>query len=396
MPIFKKKVKSGVEGVTQAMADEALVNYQVAIEEYKKVGGAIPSGMEVGVEDGKPVLRSKMLNFIETIKSWFTSKDTGFDVRSPSRWGKKLTNNIVDGLAQGMADHNGALKNSTNVLIDDIKNQIEELNKVVETASDEIKQLEKNKDVSNQAGKKNIDELIKSKKSFIDTTKENIKVLQEEQKGYEKTAKTIIETSDVITESLKNINSSINIDRSQSENLYKLWVSSYGENATEAEKLRMQEESLTEQHNIQADTVSATEEAYRLMVEEYGEAYEGSRKLYNQLIQEKTIYQELYNSILKVQKAKSDNVNNSENDLREARSNYGEYLSKNYKTLSGYGISASDIFASAKKSSGLDVAESNAKNITINQNITTTAATPSEIREATRNGATLIGKEAYA
>ena len=161
-------------------------------------------------------------------------------------------------------------------------------------------------------------------------------------------------------------------------------------------KLQRQEESLTEQYNIQAETVDATWAAYDLMVEQYGETYEGSRKLYNQLLQERTAYEELYNSIMDVQKAKGELSGESAGKLRAAQQSYGDFLSKNYKTLSSFGISASDIFASARSASGLDKAEAAVKSVTVNQTITTTAATPSEIREAARDGAMLATKEAYA
>ncbi len=98
---IQEKVDAGVKGVTQEMADEALAQYNLAVTEYQKIGKAIPDGMQVGIEDGKPSLKSKVANFVEQLKSWLTNKDA-LDTHSPSKWSEKIAEFVDDGLAIGL------------------------------------------------------------------------------------------------------------------------------------------------------------------------------------------------------------------------------------------------------------------------------------------------------
>lgn len=117
---IQRKVDEGVKGVTQEMADEALVQYNNAKKEYEKIGRAIPEGMQVGVENGKPVLKSTIGGFTASLKGWIKK---ALGINSPSKWGKKIGGFLMQGIAEGIKK-DMTLKEATEKKISNLKSFI--------------------------------------------------------------------------------------------------------------------------------------------------------------------------------------------------------------------------------------------------------------------------------
>ena len=95
------EVQNGNTNIRQEELDAAAQAYQDACTEYEKVGGAIPEGMKLGIENGKPTLATALSAFISAIKLFFTGED-GFNTGSPSKWAQNIGQWIVEGLWNGI------------------------------------------------------------------------------------------------------------------------------------------------------------------------------------------------------------------------------------------------------------------------------------------------------
>lgn len=173
---IQKKVDEGVKGVTQIMADEALIQYQNAVNEYQKIGKAIPDGMQVGIENGKPALKQKISNFVVQIKSWFTGSQA-FDTHSPSKWAGKIGKWIDEGLANEIVANIGLVKNAFIELFGTVEEEHEKL-----TAEEEKynKELER---IRTEGTEKENEEYLENLKKLAENAKERRKLIRETYKG---------------------------------------------------------------------------------------------------------------------------------------------------------------------------------------------------------------------
>lgn len=349
---IQTKVDAGVKGVTQTMADEALVQYNNAVIEYQKIGKAIPDGMQVGIENGKATLKAKIGNFLATVKSWFTNKEDGFDERSPSHWSEQVANFVVEGLANGMLDKDGKLKKATEDSINIIKSKIEE--------------LEKDKDIVSANEKKRIEDEIKG--------------LKEKQKEYENTAKAYVEASEFINNSLKGKKDDFDLSRESKDLDYKLWLETVGQTATEEEKAAKQAESLTNQYKSQNDTVWETQQSYNAMIEVYGVAHEESVRMENQLKKEKIALAEIGNQLAKNNSIKKEEL--SFNQIRNTTLDYSRWMKSNYSALKNMGVSDNQIQKTGSQMTGYDKVNNNT--VTNNYYVATNGDTTTEFITKTR------------
>ena len=93
----------------------------------------------------------------------------------------------------------------------------------------------------------------------------------------------------------------------------------------------------------------------------------------------------LTNSIQENNKAKAGETSTiSTAESRDTIYKYSDYLKDNFKTLTSFGMSAKDIYATAAKATGYDKVQ--AQSINVTQNILTTNASPSETKMATQKG----------
>ena len=69
-----------------------------------EVGGHIITGLWNGISDKVEWLKSKVRGVVDKIKSWFTGKE-GFDEHSPSKWAKKVSDFLMEGLANGVNEN---------------------------------------------------------------------------------------------------------------------------------------------------------------------------------------------------------------------------------------------------------------------------------------------------
>ncbi|MBE7044783.1 MAG: hypothetical protein E7397_04585 [Ruminococcaceae bacterium] len=121
---MQKKVDEGVKGVTQTMADEALIQYQNACTEYEKIGKAIPEGMQVGIDGGKPFLKSKIGSFIAELKTWFTKP---LDINSPSGWAEEIAEFVDEGLALGLIKNKEKVRRAFKDVVEVFEEEHEDL-----------------------------------------------------------------------------------------------------------------------------------------------------------------------------------------------------------------------------------------------------------------------------
>ena len=136
----QKKVDEGLEGITQEMADSALEQYKLACTEYEKIGKAIPDGLQVGVENEKPVLKSKLATFIADVKSWFTGPDA-FDTHSPSKWSEKIGEWVDEGLINGVVAKQALVKKTFAELFGVIEEEHEKLTAEEEQYNSELERI---------------------------------------------------------------------------------------------------------------------------------------------------------------------------------------------------------------------------------------------------------------
>lgn len=114
------EVEKGNSNIRQSEVDAAAEAYNQACVDYERIGGAIPEGMKLGIENSKPSLQTSISNFITLLKGLFTGKD-GFDTHSPSKWSESIGGWIAEGLWNGMNGKAGWLKTQVSNFINNTK-----------------------------------------------------------------------------------------------------------------------------------------------------------------------------------------------------------------------------------------------------------------------------------
>lgn len=114
------EVEKGNANIRQSEIDAAAQSYNQVCIDYEKIGGAIPEGLKLGVENGTPTLQTGIASFITLLKALFTGKD-GFDVNSPSKWSEGIGGWITEGLWNGINGKVGWLKAQVTSFLASIK-----------------------------------------------------------------------------------------------------------------------------------------------------------------------------------------------------------------------------------------------------------------------------------
>lgn len=192
---IQKKVDEGVKGVTQEMADEALVQYEMACTEYKKIGKAIPEGMQVGIENGKPTLKAKIGSFVAEIKSWFTGA-SGFDTHSPSKWSEQIGKWVDEGLINGIVAEKALVKKTFSDLFNVAEKSYDDL------TEEEKEYLRAKEQIEQESADKAYAEKIANANKEFQTSKEKAAATLEEEL---KNAKNKAEIENAYAKEIKSI-----------------------------------------------------------------------------------------------------------------------------------------------------------------------------------------------
>lgn len=209
---IQTKVDEGVKGVTQTMADEALVQYNNAVAEYEKIGKAIPDGMQVGIENGKPGLKTKIGNFVATVKSWFTNSEA-FDTHSPSKWSEKIGRWVDEGLANGIFDNIKLVQTSFRELFSAVEEEHEDLTKEEEKYNSELERIRA--EGTEDANKAYLENL----KTLADEAKERRKVIRDTYQGMVEDVQKSIDDLDKDMKSYQKGLSSVDLTETKDETI---------------------------------------------------------------------------------------------------------------------------------------------------------------------------------
>lgn len=207
---IQRKVEEGVEKVTQEMADEALIQYNQAVVEYEKIGKAIPDGMQVGIEDGKPTLKTKIGNFLTTVKSWFTSKE-GFDTHSPSKWSGEIGKWIDEGLANEIFNNIKLVQASFKELFSAVEEEHEDLTKEEEKYNAELERIRA------EGTEKENNAYLDRLKTLADEAKEKRKLIRDTYEGMVEDVQKSIETLEKDMQSYQKGLSNVDLTETKDE-----------------------------------------------------------------------------------------------------------------------------------------------------------------------------------
>jgi len=164
---------------------------------------------------------------------------------------------------------------------------------------------------------------------------------------------------------------------------FQQWQNSNGDTATEVEKLDKELETNAQLMGVQLEKIKSAEAAYKKMVELYGEQHELSVQAQNDLIKEQIAMQELAKTTSELNKVKATKAT-SYTPQSVGITNYLAELKKanqlaSYLGSAGYSKSQQQSYVNSYMASG-------GKNVTINQTFVTPTATPSQTKQATKDG----------
>lgn len=115
------KVKGFVEDLR--LKFQNFVNWMKNLpNELKNIGKNVITGLWNGINEKLSWIKTKARNAVDSIKNLFSGV-TGFDVHSPSRWSKDLTNMVMQGMGNEFKSNTFAA-NAAGVAIDRIKDRM--------------------------------------------------------------------------------------------------------------------------------------------------------------------------------------------------------------------------------------------------------------------------------
>ena len=88
---------ASIPKIIQSIVDTFAANVQT----FLGIGRAIIDGIKNGILAGVNAIKNAVTGVIDTVKGWFTGSD-GFDTHSPSKWAKKVFQNVMQGGAEGL------------------------------------------------------------------------------------------------------------------------------------------------------------------------------------------------------------------------------------------------------------------------------------------------------
>lgn len=242
-------------------------------------------------------------------------------------------------------DVNGKLKEEAEQNALDAEKEIERLNNLIRESTTTIALWQNAKSTADKQGKAYYNALIQKEKETLILNKDLLKQEKEKKKFYESTAKAYVEASELILNANKENTESFSVSMEKSDLLYKLWLTNNEDLAGNAEKLARENDALNEKLMFQKSIIEGNIIAYSKMVELYGENYEGSRNLYNALLEESYAYNKIADTI-------SDNENKKIISGRESIFALKDYLEKYKEPLMESGFSEEEVYDIARRVSG--------------------------------------------
>lgn len=88
---------------------------------FKDVGHNIVNGIKEGILAKWEALKGWVSDKIQGLKNLFTGK-SGFDTHSPSKWARRVFENVMEGAELGLEDGESSLMRTVNDVIDDVQN----------------------------------------------------------------------------------------------------------------------------------------------------------------------------------------------------------------------------------------------------------------------------------
>lgn len=88
---------ANIPKIIQSIVDTFAANVQTFLD----IGRAIIDGIKNGILAGVNAIKNAVTGVIDTVKGWFTGSD-GFDTHSPSKWAKKVFQNVMQGGVEGL------------------------------------------------------------------------------------------------------------------------------------------------------------------------------------------------------------------------------------------------------------------------------------------------------
>lgn len=319
IPQLLKAVPEIISAVVIALAE--------GVRSFVDVGGQLLMGLWNGMKDKIGWLKDKVSGIVDTIKSWFTSKD-GFDEHSPSKWSEEVFSNLLAGGVEGLDEASGSLfarvEDITVTVMDLFTEGIRakrseaeaEAFDFVEAVSDIFQGLKKSLDFSQSISGLEYqlwENEYDANNGELYTTQRRLARLQEDLERQGDKVQAAKDAKDKAKNDIDQARTEQRLQKEQ-EDYAAIQRSIDSVNAeldrlndqTATEKYHKQLTMLTEQQQAQSSVVAAAAEAYNRIVEEYGAASVESLEYQKQLLEEKAAYQELFLTIQQVSRALSE------------------------------------------------------------------------------------------
>ncbi len=255
-----------------------------------------------------------------------------------------------EAVKKGVADVNSQLKDKTQQTIEEYEKQIESLTASVNESNLKIKDMQTAKTTASKEYKKTLTTMIAQERETIATLNLQIKKIKADITDAKADMKELIEGSKLIEEGLSGSLASLKTEDKSATNRYNLWYESIGENGPYADDLIKKQELINERLEIQAKRILEVQAAYKKMTELYGENFEASLNLENQLLSECVAYEKLKDTAAGL----AEDKKYSPEELDVIVRDMNDYVKNNYSKLKEAGFSDEVIYQAARGSSGYD------------------------------------------
>ena len=255
-----------------------------------------------------------------------------------------------EALQKGFADVNGKLKSSAKKTIEEYEAQIEAINGDIDKSKGYIKSLQTRKVNASKEEKAYINSLIAIERESIYQMQTQIKGIKSAISDAKANLKELVEKDDLIEKGLKGALDGLEDDDKNLVYSYNLWYERKGEDLPEDVLNEEKEKLLIQRLEVQAKKILETKTAYDELVATYGNTYEASIALENQLLSESVAYEKLKDSIKELEGIEEY----GQEDINSIIYNMNDYLKNSYTKLKDAGFSDEEIYSAARGSSGYD------------------------------------------
>lgn len=255
-----------------------------------------------------------------------------------------------EAVKKGVADVNSQLKIKTQQTIEEYEKQIEDITASVNESNLKIKDMQTAKTTASKEYKKTLTTMIAQERETIAALNLQIKEIKAQISNAKAEMKELVEGYELIDEGLSGSLTGLKAEDKNATEKYNLWYESKGENGPYSEAFIKRQELISERLEIQAKRILEVKAAYEKMTELYGETFQASVELENQLLSECVAYEKLKDTAAGLAE---DKIYTRE-DLDVIAHNMNDYIKTNYSKLKEAGFSDDVIYQAARGSSGYD------------------------------------------